>query len=358
MNIFSPNIKKLKEKHDVTGLIKAMSYQKDFDVSSAAAKALGDIKADEAVLALIKRLNRGYPDKLRAGAAYALGKIKNPIAFEPLAAIAKQADRGTEDYDVIRAAISALYEVDKLRSVNVILDIIPDEGWMKESYDFRSQAANILESFLKSADYNPLNFQEKKRILLKIGIYNIYQHDPYQIEEGYKNFEEAIALDPKDIRTWELAIDNLVSIGKEGQEYTSNLWKKMCQRNLDSFAPNLRKYFKTLSAPIKEGPEYVGRADGVQWSGGAPKYGNPQCPKCHGYVTREVNVDWKTTWSERNNHNYYTKYCDFQCECGKTFCVNMLEVKDYCESVELDREMWENIRKEIAREENGSFEEH
>ncbi|MCC7162462.1 MAG: HEAT repeat domain-containing protein [Anaerolineae bacterium] len=44
-----PNIEKLKAKHDVNGLIKALGDQKNSDLRAKAAKALGEIHDTQAV---------------------------------------------------------------------------------------------------------------------------------------------------------------------------------------------------------------------------------------------------------------------------------------------------------------------
>jgi HEAT repeat protein len=45
----SPNVEKLKAKGDIKGLIKALGYEKNFDIRASAAYALGSIGSRQAV---------------------------------------------------------------------------------------------------------------------------------------------------------------------------------------------------------------------------------------------------------------------------------------------------------------------
>jgi len=60
MSIFGlfgpPNVKKLKAKNDLQGLIKALTYEADSNIRLAAATALRDFKDNRAVTALAKAL--------------------------------------------------------------------------------------------------------------------------------------------------------------------------------------------------------------------------------------------------------------------------------------------------------------
>ncbi len=85
MGLFGPpNVEALKEKKNVKGLIKALSYPKDFQVRKSAAKALGEIRDSRAVEQLIATL-QDEDSKVRKSAAKALASIGEDSAIEPLA---------------------------------------------------------------------------------------------------------------------------------------------------------------------------------------------------------------------------------------------------------------------------------
>ena len=82
MSLFKPNVKKMQEKKDVNGLIKALSY-KDADVRSAACRALRiikDIRAVGPLLVLLKDPN----ESMRREAIYALGELEDPRVADAL----------------------------------------------------------------------------------------------------------------------------------------------------------------------------------------------------------------------------------------------------------------------------------
>lgn len=92
-----PNINKLKAANDVTGLIKALSYQKDIRIRQEAAIALGQIGDARATEPLIEALHEVFifqKDFIFINAViWALGEIGDPRAADPLADLAvKQSD--------------------------------------------------------------------------------------------------------------------------------------------------------------------------------------------------------------------------------------------------------------------------
>jgi HEAT repeat protein len=96
-----PNIEKLEAKRDVRGLIKALSYKKDWKkVPQKAAEALGRIRDPRAVEQLIAAL-KDEEIGVREAAAKALGEISDPRAVEPLIAALR-------DKEVREAAAKAL----------------------------------------------------------------------------------------------------------------------------------------------------------------------------------------------------------------------------------------------------------
>jgi HEAT repeat protein len=103
MFFFKPNVKKMEEKRNVKGLIKALEH-KDPNVRSEAAKALGRIGDERAVEPLIQALRDKY-GSVREAAAEALVKIGAP-AVEPLITALRD-----EEWYVRRAAAEALDEL-------------------------------------------------------------------------------------------------------------------------------------------------------------------------------------------------------------------------------------------------------
>ena len=66
MSLFGPpDVDKLKAKGDIKGLIKALGYQRDWQVRVSAARALGEIGDARAVEALIGALGEQHADHSR-----------------------------------------------------------------------------------------------------------------------------------------------------------------------------------------------------------------------------------------------------------------------------------------------------
>lgn len=86
MGLFGPpNIEKMKNKRDVDGLIKALTYPDNGDVRKNAALALGTLKDASAVEPLIFALEKkGWDLPLNLAAAESLGKIRDERAVIPL----------------------------------------------------------------------------------------------------------------------------------------------------------------------------------------------------------------------------------------------------------------------------------
>jgi HEAT repeat protein len=125
VGLFKPNVKKLKHKRDIMGLIKTLSYEKDWEVRRAAAEALGELNDSLAVEPLIKALgtwfevdvNEHY--KVRIAAIKSLGKLN---AIEPLI----DALRDISGY--LRAeAAEALGRLNDPRAVGPLIKALEDE---------------------------------------------------------------------------------------------------------------------------------------------------------------------------------------------------------------------------------------
>jgi hypothetical protein len=79
----SPNIEKMKTKGDIEGLIKALDHKNE-EIAQAAASALGELGADQAVEPLIRILSGWWRQELQSSAVTALGQIGGGRAFEAL----------------------------------------------------------------------------------------------------------------------------------------------------------------------------------------------------------------------------------------------------------------------------------
>jgi HEAT repeat protein len=85
MGLFGPpNIERMKNKRDVDGLIKALTYPEDGEVRRNAALALGTLKDHRALDPLIVALKKDWDLPLNLAAAEALGMIGDERAVMPL----------------------------------------------------------------------------------------------------------------------------------------------------------------------------------------------------------------------------------------------------------------------------------
>lgn len=191
---FKPNIKKLKAKRNIAGLIMALKDH-DEDVRKEAAKALGDLNDKRAVEPLIAALNdkdldvRKEAEKVLANigesaveslinalhnkdkdvrkkAAVALGKIKDKRAVKPLISLLKDnnrivrkaaadslgkiKDKGStklliallsdEDDNIRKRVAVALGKLEDTKAVGALISALNDEN-----YDVRDEAAKALK---------------------------------------------------------------------------------------------------------------------------------------------------------------------------------------------------------------------
>ncbi|MGD2143790.1 MAG: HEAT repeat domain-containing protein, partial [Anaerolineae bacterium] len=79
-----PDVERLKERGNVDGLIRALSYEDDAEVRQDAAQALGDLGDQRAVRPLIDALGDDK-ESVRQAAVTALGHLGDPRAMKPLA---------------------------------------------------------------------------------------------------------------------------------------------------------------------------------------------------------------------------------------------------------------------------------
>ncbi len=111
-----PDIPKLKANKNITGLIRALGYQRDYSIRKDAARALEEI-GHPAVEPLLKELNN-EEITVRINIIEIFGKIKDPRVIEPLKAVAQKdkepSVRRAADEVLKRMEIPA--DVDKLRA--------------------------------------------------------------------------------------------------------------------------------------------------------------------------------------------------------------------------------------------------
>lgn len=114
-----PDINKLKDYGDINGLIKALSYEKDYSVRKYAAIALGEIGEGCAVDPLIANLN-DKDKNVHNAAADALGKI-GYASVEPLIAILK-----AKEGSMRSTAAKVLGNIGDARAVDPLIAALKD----------------------------------------------------------------------------------------------------------------------------------------------------------------------------------------------------------------------------------------
>lgn len=114
------NIKKMIDKRNTKGLIKALSSDKDFYIRKAAAEALGTLKDPYALEVLINALD-DVSSRVREAAVVALGELKDPRAVEPLIHALYEGD-----FDVRMAAARALGNLNDQRAVEPLIKCLED----------------------------------------------------------------------------------------------------------------------------------------------------------------------------------------------------------------------------------------
>ena len=83
MSLFGPpNISTLKQRRDTQRLIKALNYNKDTWIRAEAAKALGELQAEDAIQPLSICLHGDIDEHVRTKAAWALGQFKNKATVD------------------------------------------------------------------------------------------------------------------------------------------------------------------------------------------------------------------------------------------------------------------------------------
>ena len=142
----TPDVEKLKDRHDIKGLTRALRYKKESSIRVAAAVALGTLEDMQIIDPLVLALKDNVPDVRRA-AAEALGNIRYSSVYERLIA-----ELGLEDTrvsplivalkdntpNVRRAATEALGKIGDARAAESLVARLKDE------HDVSSVAAEAL----------------------------------------------------------------------------------------------------------------------------------------------------------------------------------------------------------------------
>ncbi len=100
----APNIDRLKEKGNIDKLVEALSYERDPFVRAEAARALGELEAEEALDPLITLLTDDEYIDVQSAAAEALGQIGGDEAVQPLINCLEDPDDSVSDACAIALA--------------------------------------------------------------------------------------------------------------------------------------------------------------------------------------------------------------------------------------------------------------
>ena len=157
MKLFGPlDVKKMKAKKDVKGLIKVLRYANDPNIQSAAGTALvdvGDIRDPGAVESLLAALN-DRDEGVREIAAVAFHQVRDPRAVEPLIHVLQDSNQ----YWFLRwRAASRLGEIGDPRAVEPLIAVLrgKDQDDDDEA-DVRRHAAGALSQIGDPRAIEPL----------------------------------------------------------------------------------------------------------------------------------------------------------------------------------------------------------
>lgn len=211
MSLFRPNIKKLKAKHDVDGLIKALNYQKDGNVRAGAAIALGelgDVRAVEPLRAAVLKENEVWHLVIRG-----LGMLGDMGQIESLM---NTAMNESIDYWERNRAVENLCIIGP-PAVPFIIDVlkVDDSSWCTRAADTLGEIGDprAVEPLIACFN-NPLSnsLREtrndvRKRVRLAL------------VKIGTPAFETLSAfLMDKDSDEWEVKLECLRALGEFGGE--------------------------------------------------------------------------------------------------------------------------------------------
>jgi HEAT repeat protein len=146
LNIFKPNIKKLKTQKDVKGLIAVLQSHRDDRIRGQAARelgAIGDIRALDPLRNALRDKNRF----VRESAVEAMGGIGNPDTIEDLIVALMDKDWGVH--------VSAMQSLKKIGGIRAILLLVQLLTYGKDDH-FRLLAADVLSEIGDHRAVEPL----------------------------------------------------------------------------------------------------------------------------------------------------------------------------------------------------------
>jgi hypothetical protein len=149
MAIFKPDVSKLRERGDVSGLVKALLH-KSPEIRRHAARVLGPLEDPGAVEPLIAALV-DEDDTVRYAAAEALGRLGDQRAVESLIAALEDEDG---DRDVREAAAKSLGGLGDRRAVEPLIAVLKDDDPLRPA--FPSAAASALGELGDTRAVEPL----------------------------------------------------------------------------------------------------------------------------------------------------------------------------------------------------------
>jgi hypothetical protein len=115
----SPDLKALKEKGDIDGLIRALGYLKDSKIRLDAARMLGDFRDGKATKKLIRALEDSDPQVVRA-AITSLGLIGDEQALDPLKSIVDKEIKKDEPESILLGL--AFHSIKQLGGIEYLID--------------------------------------------------------------------------------------------------------------------------------------------------------------------------------------------------------------------------------------------
>ena len=122
LDVFRPNIARLREREDREALIRALDYRRDAAVRRGAVKALGEA-ADPALLDHLAGALGDTDEGVRYEAVEALVRLKDPRAVGPLSASLRDPDS-----DVRFAAAWSLGEIGDTAAAGPLVEALGDES--------------------------------------------------------------------------------------------------------------------------------------------------------------------------------------------------------------------------------------
>jgi HEAT repeat protein len=140
-----PDVARCKAKGDIAGLKKGLTYTRDWRVRAAAAEALAEVGAAEALEALIEALaDENWA--VRKAAGLAIRQMRDARALEPF--IAALSGQTQEARQLAAEALGQLYDA---RAVEPLVGALADRSW-----DVRAAAARSLGVIADARAVSPL----------------------------------------------------------------------------------------------------------------------------------------------------------------------------------------------------------